>query len=189
MTFGTSNTYTWGVQLANGSLYAGDMLSGLWQLDPAAPLTVRGGGLNVPERYTSDLWIHGGHAYSGTWGTRSTPGSTLLGNVLKVWTLDAAGAPVLADSIVTPNIGTVSDVEVSPDGRLLMFSAEHGTGEGLYWYDLTDPAHPVFLTRARVPRGLHTATFGEVAGRLYAFASKNPPEPEWLIYDVTSLLP
>jgi hypothetical protein len=29
---GPDNTYTWGVQLANGSLYAIDMLSGLWQL-------------------------------------------------------------------------------------------------------------------------------------------------------------
>ena len=29
---GPGNTYTWGVQLANGSLYAIDMLSGLWQL-------------------------------------------------------------------------------------------------------------------------------------------------------------
>jgi hypothetical protein len=29
---GAGNTYTWGVQLANGSLYAIDMLSGLWQL-------------------------------------------------------------------------------------------------------------------------------------------------------------
>jgi hypothetical protein len=29
---GSNNTYTWGVQLANGSLYAIDMESGLWQL-------------------------------------------------------------------------------------------------------------------------------------------------------------
>jgi hypothetical protein len=29
---GAGNTYTWGVQLAGGSLYAVDMLSGLWQL-------------------------------------------------------------------------------------------------------------------------------------------------------------
>jgi hypothetical protein len=29
---GANNTYTWGVQLANGSLYAIDMVSGLWQL-------------------------------------------------------------------------------------------------------------------------------------------------------------
>jgi hypothetical protein len=29
---GSGNTFTWGVQLANGSLYASDMLTGLWQL-------------------------------------------------------------------------------------------------------------------------------------------------------------
>jgi hypothetical protein len=29
---GPGNTYTWGVQLAGGSLYASDMLSGLWQM-------------------------------------------------------------------------------------------------------------------------------------------------------------
>jgi hypothetical protein len=29
---GASNTFTWGVMLANGSLYASDMLSGLWQI-------------------------------------------------------------------------------------------------------------------------------------------------------------
>jgi hypothetical protein len=29
---GNGNTYMWGVQLYNGSLYAIDMLSGLWQL-------------------------------------------------------------------------------------------------------------------------------------------------------------
>jgi hypothetical protein len=29
---GPGNTFTWGVQLANGSLYAIDMLSGFWQL-------------------------------------------------------------------------------------------------------------------------------------------------------------
>ena len=31
---GDDNTYTWGVQVANGSVYAIDMLSGLWQLEP-----------------------------------------------------------------------------------------------------------------------------------------------------------
>jgi hypothetical protein len=29
---GAQNTFTWGVQLANGFLYAIDMLTGLWQL-------------------------------------------------------------------------------------------------------------------------------------------------------------
>lgn len=30
---GPGNTYTWGVQLAGGSRYASDMVSGLWQLE------------------------------------------------------------------------------------------------------------------------------------------------------------
>ena len=30
---GQDDTYTWGVQLANGFLYASDMLSGLWQIE------------------------------------------------------------------------------------------------------------------------------------------------------------
>jgi hypothetical protein len=29
---GSGDTFTWGVQLANGYLYASDMVSGLWQL-------------------------------------------------------------------------------------------------------------------------------------------------------------
>jgi len=34
---GDGNTYVWGVQLAGGSLYAIDMLSGLWQLGITLP--------------------------------------------------------------------------------------------------------------------------------------------------------
>jgi hypothetical protein len=34
---GDGNTYSWGVQLAGGSLYAIDMLSGLWQLGVTLP--------------------------------------------------------------------------------------------------------------------------------------------------------
>ena len=34
---GAGNTYTWGVMLANGSLYASDMLSGLWQIAVERP--------------------------------------------------------------------------------------------------------------------------------------------------------
>jgi hypothetical protein len=30
---GPGNTSTWGVQLANGALYASDMVSGVWELE------------------------------------------------------------------------------------------------------------------------------------------------------------
>jgi hypothetical protein len=155
--------------------------------DPPPPpdltLSVAGGGNNVPDRYTSDLWVHGDFAYTGTWGWSPRDGNA--GDALKIWSLDETGAPSLVDSIITPLIGTVSDVEVSADGVVLMFSAEGGEDEGLYLYDLGDPAAPTFLDRVLVPAGLHTATFGEIDGRRYAFAAKNQPDPALKIYDVT----
>ena len=70
--------------------------------------SILGGGNNVPSRTTSDLWVKDGFGYTGTWG-----GS---GNAVFIWQLDGSGAPVLYDSIITPNIGTVSDIQVSEDG-------------------------------------------------------------------------
>jgi len=150
---------------------------------PGLTLSVAGGGNNVPDRYTSDLWVHGSYAYTGTWGGFSREGNA--GNALKIWSLDGTGAPSLTDSIVIPAVATVSDVEVSADGAVLMFSAELGRHEGLYLYDLADPAAPTFLDSVHVEAGLHTATFGEIGGRRYAFAAKNPPDPALVIFDVT----
>jgi hypothetical protein len=150
---------------------------------PSLTLSVAGGGNNVPDRFTSDLWVHGGHAYTGTWG--GSPRGGNAGDALKIWSLSGTGAPSLVDSIILPLVGTVSDVEVSADGAVLMFSAELGTNAGLYLYDLADPAAPSFLDSALVGSGLHTATFGEIDGRRYAFAARNPPDPALEIFDVT----
>ncbi|HEX7336342.1 MAG TPA: Ig-like domain-containing protein [Gemmatimonadales bacterium] len=150
---------------------------------PGFDLEVAGGGNNVPERYSSDLWVHGGYAYTGTWGGIAR--GSRFGNVLKIWALSAAGAPSLLDSIKIAGVNTVSDVEVSPDGRVLMFSTESGSNAGLYLYSLADPARPTLLDHALVPSGIHTATFGEIGGRRYAFAARNPSGPALLIYDVT----
>ncbi len=179
---GAGNTYTWGVQLWNGSLYAIDMLTGLYQLKLQGNTLSRiAGGNNVPERFSSDLWVQNGFAYTGTWGTRSA-----AGNVLKVWRLDASGAPSIADSIKTAGIGTVSDVEVSADGKWLLFTAEGGSLGGLYLYSLADPAHPAFATSYIVPTGLHTGTFATINGRRYVFAAKDPASPAMMIFDVTA---
>ncbi len=150
---------------------------------PNLTLSVAGGGNNVPDRYTSDLWVHGAHAYTGTWGGFERGGNA--GDALKIWSLDGTGAPSLVDSIILPAIGTVSDVEVSADGGVLMFSAERGADEGLYLFDLADPASPTFLDSVHVSAGLHTASFGEIGGRRYAFTAKNPPDPALEIFDVT----
>jgi hypothetical protein len=156
-------------------------------------LSVAGGGNNVLERYSSDLWVYGNHAYTGTWDFREQQG-----NVLNVWTLDAAGAPSFTSSVSIANIGTVSDVQVSDDGQLLVLSGERGgdfgQDGGVYVYRLTDPAHPGFVGAASVPfGGVHTVTLAILDGQLHAFAAKNPGftgsetqnEPALLIYNLS----
>lgn len=186
LSFGASGTYTWGVQLYNGSLYAADMLSGLWQLSTnlGTLASVAGGG-NEAFRFTSDLWVANGYAYTGTWDHFARTG--LSGSLLKVWQLNGSGAPVAVDSILVANVGAVSDVEVSPDGKLLMFSTESGPNSGFWFYSLADPAHPVFRNNYLVSSGIHTATFGTIAGKLYAFGAKNPSGAAMIILDVSSL--
>ena len=180
-----TGSYVWGVMRFNGSVYASDMVNGFWQLsDNAGDLGVLAGGGNVPERFTSDLWVHGSNAYSGTWGARSAQG-----NAVKVWQLGPSGAPTLVDSVLVSSVGTVSDVEVSADGNLLMISTEGGTGDGFQFYSLANPASPAFLGQFLVGTGIHTTTLGYIGGRVFAFGAKNPGSPELVILDVTGLFP
>ncbi len=150
---------------------------------PTDTIDVMAGGNNVPDRYSSDLWIHGNYAYTGTWG--AFPRQNNPGNVVKIWSLGPAGHPQLVDSIKLPDIYTVSDIEVSDDGQLLLFSTEGGNNAGIFLYDLTDPRRPAFLDSALVSTGIHTATFGTIAGRRYVFGAKDPEDPAWMIWDVT----
>ena len=182
---GSGNTSMWSVQLANGFVYGVDMLTGVWQLQlSGGSFSAVGGGHNVPERFSSDFWVHGNHIYSGTWGNRGGQ----VGNAVNVWRLDAGGAPALIDSIIVAGISTVSDVQVSDDGRLLVFSAEGGPSHGLHVYSLTDPDHPAHLWTSP-PMSLHTATIADMNGRRYVFAAKNPATPAMVVYDITALAP
>ncbi|HEX3926871.1 MAG TPA: hypothetical protein VHW65_02650 [Gemmatimonadales bacterium] len=179
---GSGNTYVWGVMLANGTLYAADMLSGLWALNPGS-LATKGGGNNVPARYTSDLWVDGQYAYTGGWGARA-----VAGNIINIWSLGANGAPALADSILIPGITTVSDIAVSDDHKRLVATAEGGAGAGLYVFDLVDPAHPVLRGRVLVPQGLHTGELATINGRSYVFAAVDPSAQGMNIYDITNVV-
>jgi hypothetical protein len=150
---------------------------------PGSSFEVRAGGDNVPDRFSSDLWVRGAWAYTGTWG--GAPRNGVRGDVVKIWSLDGAGAPTLVDSLKVAAVGTVSDVQVSDDGALLVFSAERGAGAGLYVYGLDDPRVPAFRDSALVADGLHTATVAELDGRRYVFAARNPQNPALIIYDIT----
>jgi hypothetical protein len=183
---GDADTYVWGVQLHRGSLYAIDMESGLWQLAPASGgLATRSGGFNVSDRWSSDLWLHGDYAYTGTWG--SVPRDGHVGDHLKIWSLGNLGAPV--NAIVLPEVGTISDVEVSADGRMLLLTTERGSRQGLYLYSLGDPANPAGAGSVLVANGLHTGTFAEIGNRLFVFAARNPGSPGLEVYDVTGAIP
>lgn len=186
---GAGGTYTWGVQLAdNGSLYAIDMLGGLYQLQlQGGEFQALSGGANVPGQFSSDLWVTSTHAYTGTW---SGDGD------LHIWTLDGTGAPTRTSTLTVVDTRTISDVEVSPDGGWLALTAELGPNAGLHLYSLADPADPAFLARYLVDptnSGLHTGTIVQIGGRWYVFAARNPslgPEKEALvILDVTDVLP
>lgn len=187
---GAGNTYTWGVMLApDGSLYASDMLSGFWRLRlQNGSFSVLGGGNNVPERLTSDLWVHGGAAYTGTWGTRGANS----GNQVKVWDI-SSGAPVGKTPVTIANVGTVSDLEVSADGSWMAVTTEYGGGAGLYLYSLADPLAPVLIASYPVADpagGLHTGTIATINGRTYVFAARDPLPvgPAMMIFDVTDVV-
>jgi hypothetical protein len=183
--------FMWGVQLAGNSVYALDMLSGFYQLKFSnRTFTTASGGGNVPDRYSSDLWVNSQYAYTGTWG--GSPRNGVRGNALKIWRLDASGSPSLVDSITFAGISTVSDVKGTADEKMLVASAEGGSWGGLFVFSLANPAEPTLVGRVRVTSGLHTAKIAEIGGRRYVFGARNPSTtigPALMIYDVTGMVP
>lgn len=175
---GSGATYTWGVQLAGGSLWSVDMLSGLWKLDPVT-LATRGGGNNVPDRFSSDFWVQGNYAYTGTF-----PGKGIPGDQVRVFQIDGA-SPVLRDSLRLPGVNLVSDLQVSDDGRTLIVTAQSQATSGLWVYSLADPAHPTIIGRTTQPGNLHTGTLAAIAGKLYVFAARVGNGPAVQIWEIS----
>lgn len=137
----------------------------------------------VEDRYTSELWVHGNYAYTGTWGTRNNQNS---GDALKVWNVEGS-TPVLVDSARVLGTQTIGDVQVSDDGRLLVAATEHRPGS-IVIYDLADPAHPREISRftsANTATGVHTAELARVNGTLYAFLSVDPSPAQLVVVDLS----
>ena len=152
----------------------------------ALGMVVRSGGNNVPERFTSDLWLHGSFAYTGTWAFRQQQG-----NVVKVWQLSGSGAPALANTVSITGVGTVSDVEVTSDGQILLATTENGTAaaNGMHLFSLTNPAAPSPLGNLSIPGGFHTGTFATIGAVRYVFGARNPSgsaEPALVIVNISN---
>jgi hypothetical protein len=180
---GEGAAYTWGVMLSGGLLYASDMRNGFYAIDPET-MTPLHTTPNVTNRFTSDLWVHGNVAYTGTWGNR-----TAQGNAINIWTVGGDAAPTFVRAIELLGVGTVSDIAVTPDGELLVATAESGSGNGLHLYGRSDPLNPTALTQVTVPQGLHTGEVAVINGRTYVFAARNPPSPALMVFDITDVNP
>ena len=136
------------------------------------------GAGEATERYTSELTVRGGYAYTASWGTRAG----VRGNAVKIWNVVAA-KPVLVDSLIVPPytpaapaVTTTGDIQVSDDGTLLAIATER-FGGSLALYSLADPAHPALLSQfhsSDTDPGVHTAEISRVRGTLYAFLSIDP---------------
>ncbi len=178
---------TYGLNVIGAALEgSGDTV--YFQAMAVGSMTRVAGGANVAERFSSDLTVHGDYAYTGSWNWYPrTQGVDTLGASIAIFHLDASGAPTRGDSIVIPGTTTLSDLQVSDDGKWLIASVEGGSLDGLYAYDLTDPAHPAFVARYLVDTGLHTSQLATIGGKLYAFTAKNPGSPALIIFDLSQL--
>jgi len=99
-------------------------------------------------RFTSDLWLHGDVAYSGTWGSRQVGSTFRSGNTLNIWDISDAASPTLASTLEF-DARTVNDVKVRADGTLAIATHEGSTDglNGITILDLADPLKPVVVGR------------------------------------------
>ncbi len=112
---------------------------------PTGSFAVVGRG-RVDARFTSDLWLHGSFAYTGTWGTRDGAGGPLQGDRLYAWDISDPAAPRLTDSVLV-SATTVNDVKIRADGTLAALTHEGAPPNGITLLDISDPLHPQVITR------------------------------------------
>lgn len=128
---------------------------------------------SVSSRFTAEVWVRGNTAYTTTWGNRGGR----VGNAVLIW--DVSGdTPTLVDSVLVANAGTLGDVQVSDDGKLLVVAIEPSGNGGLAVYSVeNNPRKPQLLARTtggQLADGVHTAEIARVNGTLYAFAAVDP---------------
>ena len=148
-------------------------------------IPLRGTGV-VAERWTAEVAARGNIAYTTTWGLRT---AGVRGDAIKVW--DVAGnTPLLVDSVILPGVGTVSDIQISDDGALVVASLEGGNSpanNGIVIFDRANPTRPVEVGRffnGNTPAGVHTVKLGRVNGRHYAVLAGNGGR--MVIVDITT---
>ena len=180
--------------LAEGVAYVKASRGGEEQLVGVAVSVSRTGplssaGVGVAPRRTTEVWAHGGYAYSGTiaavCGAEGTPSCETITNPIYIWRLAANGIPQLVDSVVVLAF-SIGDLQVSDDGRYL-FAGIQGGNPALQIYDLANPAAPALVTTFTqgIPNGVHTLDLARIGGRDYAFLAPSASNIPMVIVDVT----
>ena len=153
--------------------------------NPDAAFSVVGQGSQTA-RFTSDLWIHGDVAYTGTWGVRDRGNQPLWGNRLYVWDVADPEAPSLVDSVSVDAV-VVNDVKVSADGTLGVLTHEGSDDRlnGITLLDLADPRHPEVIGRftETLENGVHNVWIE--GGYVYAVVNGVSPDAGLRILDVS----
>lgn len=139
-------------------------------------------GLGIAGGITSDLWVSGDYAYTGTTfsGGISCPGSPACSANLYTWRVANPGAPVLVDSLRV-NAPSIGDLMVSPETGLGFLALQASpAGNGVLILDLSDPSHPTVLRHyaTGLEQGVHTLWVSRIAGRDYVFAVENGSNPQ-----------
>ncbi len=153
-------------------------------------LVQQGIGVAPEQRRTSDLWVHGDFAYTGTHAS-SCAGGTCSDSRLYVWNVATPAQPELVDSLVFDG-AILNDVKVSADGRFAVVTHEGSAtdGNGISLLDLSDPAKPAAITRytQRLENGVHNVWIERISGRDYVFVVEDDGSGGGLhILDVSDL--
>lgn len=148
--------------------------------------TVVGHGA-VDERFTSDLWLVGTTAYTGTWGQRLTSAGAANGDRLYAWDISDPAAPVRTDSVLV-NASVVNDIKVREDGTLAVLTHESAPDglNGITILDTSSPLHPSVITRFtdEMTAGVHNVWVdGSV---VYAVVDGSAPDRGLRVVDVSS---
>lgn len=120
-------------------------------------LTKAGEGVETG-RYTTDLWLHGDYAYTGTRSPRSIDADRASGDRLFVWDVRDPSNPTKVYEVAL-DARVVNDVKIRADGALAVVTHE-GSDDGLNGItilDTTDPARPAPVARFTegLERGVH----------------------------------
>ena len=139
---------------------------------------------------TTDLWVHGGLALTGSSGsTGICSGDPICGSPVVVWDVADPTRPVVVDTIGTaaPQVG---DVKISADGRFAVATKE-GAGPGIVLLAGSGGGGVTVVTEfgAGLESGVHNTWIESIGGRDYVFAVEDGSSAEGGLHviDVTDL--